>query len=166
MSVGSSGSVKAEPNVVPMIDIMLVLLIIFMLIIPQLNAGFDSAPPKGINLRPQEEEQQDQVLGIDKTGRYYYNKRPIANESLADTIRRVYAERTDYNLFVRADRELPYGKVLDALDIASRNGVVKARMIAEQQKGTVSAIASDNASGAGAAGGGAPAPGAHSGGGG
>jgi biopolymer transport protein ExbD len=168
MSVGGSGKVKAEPNVVPMIDIMLVLLIIFMLIIPQLNAGFDSAPPKGINLKPQEEDQQDQVLGIDKQGRYYYNKRPIANESLADTIRRVYGERTDYNIFVRADKELSYGKILDALDIVSRNGVVKARMIAEQQSGTVSKIASDNApiapSGGGT--GGSAAPGAHSGGGG
>jgi biopolymer transport protein ExbD len=149
MSVGGEGKVKAEPNVVPMIDIMLVLLIIFMLIIPQLSAGFDSTPPQGVNLKPQEEEDKDQVLGIDKQGRYYYNKRLIQNESLADTIRRVYSDREDFTLFIRADKELPYGKVLDALDLVSRNGVVIARMITEQQGGSVSKIESDNVTPAG-----------------
>ena len=147
MSVGGHGGVKSEPNVVPMIDVMLVLLIIFMVIIPQLTAGFDSNPPQGVNLKPQEEEEQDQVLGIDKAGNYYYNKRRIANESLPDTIKRVYSARTiDYKLFIRADKDLPYGKVMDAIEIVSKNGVVVGAMISEQEKGTMSKIASDNVS--------------------
>jgi biopolymer transport protein TolR len=143
MSVGGDGKVKSEPNVVPMIDIMLVLLIIFMLIIPQITAGFDSTPPKGINLKPKKEEDQDQVLGIDKKGQYYWNKQLIKNEALGDTVARVYASRDDYNLFIRADRELEYGKIIDAIDIVSRNGVTVAAMISDQSPGTESSVQSD-----------------------
>ena len=143
MSVGGGDKVKSEPNVVPMIDIMLVLLIIFMLIIPQITAGFDSTPPKGINLKPKKEEDQDQVLGIDKKGQYYWNKQLIKNEALGDTVLRVYGLRDDYNLFIRADRDLEWSKVLDAIDIVSKNGVKVAAMISDQSPGTESSIASD-----------------------
>jgi biopolymer transport protein ExbD len=145
MSVGGGGGVKSEPNVVPMIDIMLVLLIIFMLIIPTITAGFDSTPPRGINLRPQKEEDADQVLGIDKNGNYYYNKHPITHESLPDTLQRVYGQREDYVLFIRADRDLPYGKVLDAMDVASHNLVRVTAMISDQMPNTESTVASDRA---------------------
>ncbi len=52
MSTGSHGEVKAEPNVTPMIDVMLVLLIIFMLVIPAITAGFQAVPPYCVNLKP------------------------------------------------------------------------------------------------------------------
>src|SRR6266705_376551 len=68
MSMGTGGSVKAEPNVTPMIDVMLVLLIIFMLVVPAISAGFQAIPPQGTNLKPHPEEERDQVLGIDANG--------------------------------------------------------------------------------------------------
>ena len=74
MSMGGGAAVKAEPNVTPMIDVMLVLLIIFMIVIPAINAGFNAQPPQGINLKPHPEEDQDQVLGIAADGQYYLNK--------------------------------------------------------------------------------------------
>ena len=51
MSVQGTTTVKSQPNVVPMIDIMLVLLIIFMIVTPALAAGFQATPPEGINLK-------------------------------------------------------------------------------------------------------------------
>ena len=78
-SVGSSGPVKAEPNVVPMIDVMLVLLVIFMVVTPAIAAGFSAEPPKGANLKPHPEEETDQVLGIDRFGQYFLNKKKIEN---------------------------------------------------------------------------------------
>src|SRR5690349_4275401 len=80
MSAGDQG-VKASPNVTPMIDVMLVLLIIFMLVIPAITAGFQAIPPNGVNLKPHPEEDQDQVLGIDVNGQYYLNKKPIDRKS-------------------------------------------------------------------------------------
>src|ERR1039458_958303 len=86
MSMGGGG-VKAEPNVTPMIDVMLVLLIIFMIVIPALNAGFVAVPPLAQNLKPHPEEEQDQVLGIDRDGQYYLNKKPLPNADLGDKLK-------------------------------------------------------------------------------
>ena len=94
MSVSSGGGVKAEPNVTPMIDVMLVLLIIFMITIPQINAGFTAVPPEGQNLKPHPEEDGDQVLGIDDQGRYYLNKNRIRNEDLEALALEVAADHT------------------------------------------------------------------------
>ena len=59
----SSESIKSEPNVTPMIDVMLVLLIIFMIIIPALMAGFNAVPPSGQNLKVHPNEDDDIVFG-------------------------------------------------------------------------------------------------------
>ena len=143
MAVGSGG-VKAEPNVVPMIDVMLVLLIIFMVVTPQLAAGFTATPPQGINLRTHPEEESDQVLGIDRDGKYYINKKLIAAETLDVAIKHIYDARTiDKILYVKADKDLPYAKVIDAMDIASKNGVRVVGAISEQQPGTKSTVAGD-----------------------
>jgi biopolymer transport protein TolR len=154
MSMGSSGSVKAEPNVTPMIDVMLVLLIIFMLVVPAISAGFQAIPPQGQNLKPHPEEERDQVLGIDRNGQYFLNKKPIQNATLGDQLKTIFDARTeDKILYVKADKDLEYSKIIDALDIASHNGVTLSAMITDQQPGTKSAIATDNMLGGAAAGG-------------
>jgi len=144
MSVGGGGGVKAEPTVTPMIDVMLVLLIIFMITVPQINAGFTAVPPQGQNLKPHPEEDGDQVLGIDDQGRYYLNKRPIRNEDLETLVRDIYGqEREDYIMYVKAHKDLQYLKVVDALDVLSRGGVRVAALITEQSPGTESLVESD-----------------------
>ncbi len=145
MSVGGGGSIKAEPNVVPMIDIMLVLLIIFMLVIPAVSAGFQAVPPQGRNLKPHPEEDTDQVLGIDANGQYYLNRAPIPNAELGQRLEAIFGAREeDFLLYIKAHRELEYSKVLDALDIAAKNKVRVAGMITDQTPGTQSLVASDN----------------------
>ena len=153
MSAGSAG-VKASPNVTPMIDVMLVLLIIFMLVIPAITAGFQAIPPNGVNLKPHPEEDQDQVLGIDVNGQYYLNKKPIPNAELGERLKGIFENRTeDKLLYVKADKNLAYGKVLDAIDIAAHNDVRVTGMITEQRPGTISAVSADNLFNAPAAGG-------------
>lgn len=138
MSIAMSQSnIKAEPNVTPMIDVMLVLLIVFMIIIPQVNSGFTAIPPQGVNLKPHPEEDADQVLGIDAAGNYYLNTRAIAADQLGPQLKSIYEARTeDVVLYVRADKNLQYEEVLDVLDIAAENGVRVAGMITEQSPGT------------------------------
>ena len=149
MSMGGS-KIKAEPNVTPMIDVMLVLLIIFMLVVPAISAGFQAIPPQGVNLKPHPEEERDQVLGIDANGQYFLNKAPIPNPELGQRLKAIYENRTeDKLLYVKAHKDLEYAKVLDALDIASHNGVAVSGMITDQQPGTKSSIATDNILGGG-----------------
>jgi biopolymer transport protein ExbD len=154
MSVGTGSGVKAEPNVVPMIDVMLVLLIIFMVVTPAITAGFQAIAPDGINLKAHPEEDLDQVLGIDKFGKYYINKKPLEmfsevgtnpNEKLSNVLRGIYDKRTvDKILYVKADKDLDFGKILDALDIASKAGVRVVGAVSDQKIGTVSTVPGDD----------------------
>ncbi len=145
MAVSGGGGVKAEPNVTPMIDVMLVLLIIFMIVIPTITAGFQATPPKGVNLKAHPEEEGDQVLGIDLKGTYYLNKKPIRPEDLGPALKAIYNARTeDKILYLKADKDLEYSKVIDAVDLASKNGVRVTGMISDQTPGTASTVTGDN----------------------
>jgi len=126
-----------------MIDVMLVLLIIFMVVLPALTAGFTANPPQGINLKSHPEEDTDQVLGIDREGNYYINKKLIPLDSIGPVLKATYANRDDYVLYIKADKDLPYSKVIDAMDIASRNGVRVVGAVSDQLPGTKSTVEGD-----------------------
>src|SRR5918992_3693865 len=149
MAVGTSttstkSEVQSEPNVTPMIDVMLVLLIIFMVVTPALLAGFNAVPPQGVNLKDHPEVETDQVLGIDAAGIYYLNKKPIQSADLPEMLKSIYDARTeDKILYVKAHKDLEYSKVIDALDVASKNGVRVVGMISDQRPGTKSTVAGD-----------------------
>src|SRR5918992_2019709 len=118
MAMGTSTSntrsaVQSEPNVTPMIDVMLVLLIIFMVVTPALLAGFNARPPEGVNLKDHPEVEGDQVLGIDASGTYYLNKKPIQKDDLPEALKAIYEARTeDKVLYVKAHKDLEYSKVM------------------------------------------------------
>jgi biopolymer transport protein TolR len=148
MSSGGGGAgVQSTPNVTPMVDVMLVLLIIFMVVAPALLAGFNAEPPQAQNIKDHpEDDKGDQVLGIDKDGNFYLNKKPIAKDAVAAALKRIYVDQTrdDYIMYFKADKNLDYSKVLDAMDIAMNNGVRVVGMISDQKPGTVSTIPGDS----------------------
>jgi biopolymer transport protein TolR len=126
MATGGAGqtSVKSQPNVVPMIDIMLVLLIIFMIVTPLIAAGFKATLPKGKNLDPRPEGDNEIVLGIDQSGNYFLNGRPLPSGTLEDQLRSIFSSRTeDKILYFKADNQLKYAKVQEAVETARKAGV-------------------------------------------
>jgi biopolymer transport protein ExbD len=126
ISTGSAGSsaVKADINVTPMIDVMLVLLIIFMIVTPLIAAGFKATLPKGKNLDPRPEGDNEVVLGIDEFGRYFLNGRPLPEGTLEDQLRGIFQARTeDKILYFKADHGLKYQKIQEAVETARRSGV-------------------------------------------
>jgi biopolymer transport protein TolR len=126
ISTGSAGvgAVKADINVTPMIDVMLVLLIIFMIVTPLIAAGFKATLPKGKNLDPRPEGQNEVVLGIDEFGRYFLNGRPLPEGTLEDQLRGIFQARTeDKILYFKADNKLKYAKIDEAVETARRAGV-------------------------------------------
>jgi biopolymer transport protein ExbD len=146
MSSGGGGGVQSTPNVTPMVDVMLVLLIIFMVVAPALLAGFTADPPQAQNIKDHpEDDKTDQVLGIDKGGNYYMNKKQIRQEDIPAYLKRVYVDQTrdDYVLYLKADKNLDYSKVIDAMDVAMHNGVRVVGMISDQKQGTVSTVPGD-----------------------
>jgi biopolymer transport protein TolR len=134
-NTGGTTAVKSDINVTPMIDVMLVLLIIFMIVTPLIAAGFKATLPKGKNLDPRPEGENEIVLGIDQAGRYFLNGRPLPNGTLEDQLRSLYAARTeDKILYFKADNQLKYGKIQEAVETARRAGVRVMAAITEPNK--------------------------------
>ena len=132
MSITQSSAVQATPNVTPMIDVMLVLLVIFMVAAPAMLAGIPATPPDAAHAANRPEHPEDEVVGIDLNGRLYLDKQLIDRESLAAALRARYASGSaDRILYVRADKDVEYGVVQDALDLARKNGAVVVGMISE-----------------------------------
>ena len=125
ISTGDAGTsaVKADINVTPMIDVMLVLLIIFMIVTPLIAAGFKATLPKGANLDPRPEGDNEVILGIDAGGNYFLNGRPIPTASVEDQLRSIFAARTeDKILYFKADNKLKYSKIQEGVEMARAAG--------------------------------------------
>ena len=126
-SVNQAGqtSIKSEPNVIPMIDIMLVLLIIFMIVTPLIANGFKAAMPSGLHLDKRPEGDNEVVLGIDAGGAFFLNGNAIPQAALEDQLRSIYAttHTEDKIMYFRADKDLPYSKIQDAVETARKAGV-------------------------------------------
>jgi biopolymer transport protein ExbD len=149
MALDAGEGPKHEPNVVPMIDIMLVLLIIFMIVTPVITAGFQAQMPQGKNLSDRPEDDGDIVLGVDKDGKYFLDAgtgevHPVCGlrvsgcverDRLAELLTQVYANRTkDKILYFKADQNLEYAKVEGAIQSARKAGVRVMAAITEEKR--------------------------------
>jgi biopolymer transport protein ExbD len=128
MSTSGDSSVMNDINVTPMVDVMLVLLIIFMVVMPTIMAGFQATLPVGDNLKSRPEEEGRVEMGIDINGNYYLEKKPIGKDVIQDRLSQMFADRPlDKVLFLKADINLPYADVVEAMQLARRAG---ARVVA------------------------------------
>ena len=149
LSVSNRGAVKADINITPMIDVMLVLLIIFMIVTPILTAGFQATLPRSVNPEARPEGPEEIVLGIDHRGQFFLDigqgAQLIADEDLGRRLTGLYAARTkDKILFLKADRSIQFGRVQQAVEIARRSGVRVVGAIAEQRQEMFGAAKEDN----------------------
>ncbi len=138
ISTGEAGKgrVNANINVTPMIDVMLVLLIIFMIVTPLLAAGFQATMPKGNHLDKDPEGDDEVILGIDQQGNFFLNMQPIAKEQLESQLQSIYAARTkDTILYFKADVNVKYGKIQEAVEIARHSGVRVLAAVTESKAG-------------------------------
>jgi biopolymer transport protein ExbD len=121
---GAAGGLRNEPNVVPMIDVLLVLLIIFMLMIPLSRVAIDLQLP---DPKPSEEpppKNPDQiVLEVLPGGVFMINKSPVSKEQLPARFKEIYDPRPDKILFVKGDPTVKYQDIIWSMDVARGGGV-------------------------------------------
>lgn len=122
IQVGGTSKAKSEPNVVPLCDILLVLLIIFMVITPVAQRGIDiQLPESGEAGRGTEIGKI--VLTIEKDQSILLNKSPVDKDSLLNRLKDLYQNRQEKIIFIQADTSLPYSYVIGIIDIAKGAGV-------------------------------------------
>ncbi len=123
MSTGGAGP-QAEPNVVPMIDIMLVLLIIFMIAQPLARMAIDvQVPPLDTPEAAPDQPPTQIVLELTPTGGYVINGTPYTREQLPNALESIYYQRPHKLLFIKAAPNRIYQEVIDAMDVARGAGV-------------------------------------------
>ena len=121
----------ADINVTPLVDVMLVLLIIFMVTAPMLHQGVSVALPRTATTNLPTSIEDPVILSITREGAYYINETPVARGLLRDRLRAYLKGRKDRTVFLKADRALSYGTVVETLDILNRMGIENLGMITD-----------------------------------
>jgi biopolymer transport protein TolR len=123
------GGTLAEINIIPLVDVILVLLLIFMLTAPLMYRGIDVNLPKTAGKPTAVEERM--VLTVTKEHTIYINDKPVALGALEQTLRDLFKNRQDKTLYLRADQALQYGLVVETMDRVRRAGIEKLGMVTE-----------------------------------
>ncbi len=127
----------SEINVVPYIDVMLVLLIIFMITAPIVQQGVKVELPKlSANSLPPE-QQEPVILTVSKTGDYYLNvgdnlKKPVSDDVVVQRVTLVLKQKPQTPILVRGDKDVNYGAVTTAMVLLQSAGVEKVGLMTEQ----------------------------------
>ena len=120
----------SEINVTPFVDVMLVLLIIFMVTAPMMMQGVDVNLPK-TTTQPIRTEEERLVVTITAKQQIYLNEYQITLESLVKKLEAIYRNQPDRAVFLRADRTVPYGFVVEVMAAVRRSGIVRMGMVTE-----------------------------------
>ena len=123
VDVSGSASTTSEPNVVPVCDILLVLLIIFMVITPVAQKGIDIQLPEQSDPGQPGPSKQAYVLTLERDRSVKLNQDPVPIDLLEARLREVYQRKTDKTIFIRADKSVMYKDVLRLIDIAKGSGI-------------------------------------------
>lgn len=118
----------SEINVTPLVDVMLVLLIIFMITAPMMTQGLDVDLPE-ITSKSLRQEENPIVITLDKEGTISINSIPLARDLLLQELQKKYKENQNQPIFLKADRNVPYGNVVTVMSDIKSVGFDKIGMI-------------------------------------
>ncbi len=123
------GTSLAEINIIPLVDVVLVLLLIFMLTAPMMYRGIDVNLPRAAS-RPTAVEER-MVLTVTRDQALYLNDRRLTPAGLEGALRQAFAHRTGKTLYLKADAGLSYGVVVETMDRVRRAGIERLGMVTE-----------------------------------
>lgn len=126
---GQKRSFMAEINVVPLVDVVLVLLIVFMVTAPLLYRGFDINLPRSSTNTIQPEERV--VITVEKNQQIFIDKDRVTVERIEPVLDTIKQRNPAVTVYLRADREVPYGLIVQVMDAIKRVGIDKLGMVTE-----------------------------------
>jgi biopolymer transport protein TolR len=129
---GGHGRPLSEINVTPFVDVMLVLLIIFMIAAPMMMQGIDVDLPE-TTTQPIRAQDEPLILSVKKDGAIFLGRQAIAPGELQAKLQAVFDSREDRELYLRADKDAPYGAVAKAMGAARTAGAKKLGIVTEPE---------------------------------
>ena len=127
---GSSDRFMSDINVTPFVDVMLVLLVIFMVTAPMMMHGLDISLPE-TTAEPLESEKENLIITIDKNNQVYINDYKVTVDFLKEKLAKILEGRTDREVFLKADKDISYGAVVQVMAEIKGAGVEKLGMVTE-----------------------------------
>jgi biopolymer transport protein ExbD len=132
----SGGGPRSDINITPLVDVVLVLLIIFMVITPLLQMGYDVQVPPKVEGQIAPSTMDDQVIvRLDAEGRPFINKQQLTMSDFPGRLREVLAGRASKVVFFAADGELAYDQVADFMDLCRDNGAENLGIVFDDMRG-------------------------------
>jgi biopolymer transport protein ExbD len=131
MDIGGKGSLKADINVTPLVDVMLVLLIIMMLIAPMLQQGVAVNKPEAANSTEKPDTQDQTVVAIDSRGHFYVNALPVPAEDLIPRVQRALEDKKEKIVYLKGDKDAKYAAIMDAMDAFRKAQIENIALITE-----------------------------------
>jgi len=134
---GAKGGLKADINVTPLVDVMLVLLIIVMLIAPMLQKGIDVNLPEAENTGDKPDTADQTVVHIDRESKLYVNAK-LVNESDAITrLQAILETKADKIVYLKGDKDAPYSAIMKMMDALRGAGIETVGLITEKKGGNI-----------------------------
>lgn len=127
LSKDSKGPLS-EINIIPLVDVMLVLLIIFMITAPMMQHGMNIDIPK-VTTKPLPAKDEPQILSITKDQQLVLNEKKLNIKDLKAAIQLLFVNRGDKEIFLRADKDVPYGFVVNCMGIIREAGIEKVNIV-------------------------------------
>jgi biopolymer transport protein TolR len=130
---GSQGGLKADINVTPLVDVMLVLLIIMMLVAPMLQKGVDVKLPTAANTTDKPETQGQTVVAIGADRRVFLNTVQVRPDDLTQRVSEIFENKTEKIIIIKADEDVEYSAVMSTMDALRAAGVEDMGLITEKK---------------------------------
>jgi biopolymer transport protein TolR len=125
---GNSGHLMSDINVTPFVDVMLVLLIIFMVTAPMMMQGVDVSLPEA-TAEPLESEKEHLIITIDTKNQVFINDFQVSVDGLGEKLKKILEGRSDREVFLKADKDISYGTVIQVMAEIKGAGVEKLGMV-------------------------------------